>query len=51
MDAVISMIWTYGILADLGWLVAGLGLGVMVPAVWQRMQIWREARVSEWDPY
>ncbi len=33
------------------WLAAGLGLGAVATAAWHRLLAWREARVSEWDPY
>ncbi len=38
-------------LMALGWLAAGLGLGVALVTSWHRLSAWRQARMAEWDPY
>lgn len=51
MDAMFSTLFVNASQPALLWLVAGLGLGAVATTFWNRLAAWREARISEWDPY
>lgn len=38
-------------LAELGWLSAGILLGICGMVLRQRLHAWRASRAEEWDPY
>ena len=51
MEAMFSTLFVNAGQPGLIWLVAGLGLGAVAVTAWQRLLSWREARLTEWDPY
>lgn len=51
MEAMFSTLFVNAGQPAVLWLAAGLGLGAVAVAAWQRLLAWREARTAEWDPY